>query len=705
MFGNLVEMSNMSYNSVFPKRKSHAGFVLSSLCAALLLAFALSANAVAQEGDSRALDTVVVTASGHEQNIADAPASISVITSEELEKRSYTDVVDAVKDIPGVFVTGGGSAQDISIRGQSAGYTLFLVDGRPLSAGRNVNTNGQDGGKQIGLPPLSMIERIEVVRGPMSSLYGSEAMGGVVNIITRKVGDGWRGQVDTEFTKSFNDISEDGRSLNLFAAGPLVPEVLGIRLNGVYTGFDESKFVGGDDNAESRPESRRRQGGAELVLTPNKDHTFGLSVQSARQETTHTPGKSIAVDGVESYYRYDKDVYALTHEGRFGDFMVSTYLQQDISEREQELTKKETVTTLNSQGTYVWGEHILTFGFQYKTEKFTNETNGLWTSNVPGAVKTADRWLGAIFTEADWQLTEKFTLTTGVRFDKDEFFGSHVSPRLYGVYRHTPQWTLKGGISTGYKQPTLAQATAGIGSTTGGSTAGVVPPLTHSRGLILGNPDLEPEKSTNFEFGAAYLSPDRNLDASLMLFHTNFKDKIQEQRDCQGDTADRNNQANWNCHFGGRDYWFLSSMQNVNEAVMQGAEVTLDYRIAPSLRLSSSYTLTRTEQKSGVFKGEPLNKQPRHMFNAMLDWQIDPRWSVWVQHYYRGRTSDFLNRTTTSEGTPGYSLFNMGMVYTLSDTARVKAGLYNVANKKITSDTYGVVLDGLRMTMGLTVDF
>ena len=151
--------------------------------------FPLLASAVALASASTAslaqtepveLGEIVVTAAGFEQNISDAPASISVISGEELAKKSYKSIVDAVNNIPGVYVTGGGGAQDISIRGMHDSYTLYLVDGRPVSAGRSVNTNGQDGGKQIALPPISMIERVEVIRGPMSSLYGSEAMGGVI---------------------------------------------------------------------------------------------------------------------------------------------------------------------------------------------------------------------------------------------------------------------------------------------------------------------------------------------------------------------------------------------------------------------------------------------------------------------------------------------------------------------------------------------
>lgn len=144
------------------------------------LALAISATfaggtALAQ--DAAELEPVVVTASGFEQVLSDAPASISVISGEELNKQSYSSIVDAVDNIPGVYVTGGGLSKDISIRGMDDSYTLYLIDGRPINDGRTVNTNGTDSGKQIGLPPISMIERVEVIRGPMSSLYGSQAMG------------------------------------------------------------------------------------------------------------------------------------------------------------------------------------------------------------------------------------------------------------------------------------------------------------------------------------------------------------------------------------------------------------------------------------------------------------------------------------------------------------------------------------------------
>lgn len=652
------------------------------------------------------LDEIVVTASGFEQNISDAPASISVIPFEELEKRSYTDITDAVNSIPGVYVNGGGNARDITIRGMTEGYTLYLVDGRPISAGRNINTNGQDGGKQIALPPVSAIERIEVIRGPMSSLYGSEAMGGVINIITRKNTQEWTGSVTTEYTKSLSDLNEDAQLVSLYGSGALVPGLVGLQVDGSWQGTDESHHIGGDDNAESTPDSDRRQGGAKLIFTPNDQNEIEVGYNRAELEYTHNPGVSIPeVDGrgnpnEASTYEYQKDVYLLAHRGTYGDFTLDSYLQRDESERVQDLEKREEITTLNSQGTTLLGRHIVTFGGQYKYEDLTDETNGLLGTGIPTATRSVDRWIAALFAEVEWSVLDDLNVTTGIRYNDDELFGGHWTPRVYANYHVTPEWTLKGGVSTGYKQPSLPEATEGFGRGTGGGGS----PAPHARALIIGNEDLEPETSVSYEAGFVFNSRATDLDASAMVFYTEFDDKIAEDRFCDPG-GDRNDPSTWQCAYQGNNYLFLSTRDNIDKASMQGVELSLDYGITPALTFSSSYTYTDSEQKSGEFEGEPLNKIPKHMANAGLDWQSTNRLNLWLDANYRGETTDYLSRTSMEDGTPDYTFVDVGMVYALNHNARVKAGLYNVADKEVTNDTYGVVLDGRRVNLGLTVDF
>ena len=178
-------------------------------------AFALSAGTLtfAQNADNDVvqLGNIVVSATGSEQLVEDAPASITVISREDLEKKSYGDVTDMLMDVPGVNITGGGSSSDISIRGMAPAYTMLLIDGRRQNT-RETRPNSDNSGIEQGwLPPLQAIERIEVIRGPMSSLYGSDAMGGVVNIITRKVPVEWTGSVRNELT-----LQEDSDSGNIY---------------------------------------------------------------------------------------------------------------------------------------------------------------------------------------------------------------------------------------------------------------------------------------------------------------------------------------------------------------------------------------------------------------------------------------------------------------------------------------------------------
>ena len=663
------------------------------------VALANAGTALAQS-EPVGLDEIVVTASGFEQNISDAPASISVIPGEELRKHSYTDITDAVRNIPGVYVNGGGNAKDVTIRGMSEAYTLYLVDGRPVSAGRNINTNGSDGGKQIALPPVSAIERIEVIRGPMSSLYGSDAMGGVINIITKKTTGQWSGSVTTEYTKSLSDLNEDAQLASAYVSGPVIPGLLGVKVNGAWQGTEESQYIGGDDNAESTPDSERRQGGATLFLKPDEHNEIEFGYTVAELDYTHNPGVSIAPGEAPSTYTYHKDVYTLAHRGTYGTFTLDSYLQRDESERVQDDEKREEITTFNTQGTYLLGRHIVTVGGQYRYEDLTDETNGLLDTDIPTATRNVDRWLAALFAEVEWSVLDDLNVTTGIRYNDDELFGGHWTPRLYANYHVTPEWTLKGGVSTGYKQPSLPEATEGFGRGTGGRGS----PAPHPRALIIGNDDLEPETSISYEAGFVFNSLAADLDASLMVFYTEFDDKIAEDRFCNPG-GDRDDPSTWQCAYQGNNYLFLSSRDNIDEASMQGLELSLDYGITPSLTFSSSYTFTDSEQKSGAFEGEPLNKIPKHMANAGLDWQSTSRLNLWAEANYRGETTDYLDRTSMADGTPDYTFVDAGMVYALNNSARVKAGLYNVADKEVTNDTYGVVLDGRRVNLGLTVDF
>ncbi|MCV2511061.1 ligand-gated channel protein [Leclercia pneumoniae] len=634
-------------------------------------------------------DTVVVTATGFEQKIQNAPASISVISKQQIEDKAYRDVTDALKDVPGVVVTGGGSSSDISIRGMSSQYTLFLVNGKRIST-RSTRPNSDNSGIEQGwLPPLESIERIEVIRGPMSSLYGSDAMGGVINVITKKVSNtkAWTGSLHGDATFQENNDSGDLFQTNAYASGPLIDGLLGAKVTGLLSRRAEDKIENGYN------EQKMRNGGITLNFTPDEKNDIDLDFARELQDRNSTPGMSKAVENcrgnvctpnTKSETRYEHTTWALTHSGYYDDFNSTSYIQQEETNN-PDRDMRSYNTTFNNQNQIFLGDHTLTLGGQYRYEKLRDEGNQLAAAD---GLSKLTRWSWALFAEDEWAMTESFTLTGGLRMDKDENYGTNWTPRGYGVWHLADQWTLKGGVSAGYRAPDLRQSSANWGQVTGGGRL---------EGIIVGNPDLKPEKSLSEEIALLWDNND-NLNAGVTLFNTDFKDKITEVRRC-------NSRTDPACTIGNQTYDFVSDRVNVDKANMRGVESTFGWKITRDVNWTANYTYTESEQKSGQFSGKPLNKMPKHMFNTTLDWQATEDVGLWSRLNFRGKTSEYLSRTSMSQGTPSYTQIDVGLRYNANKNLLVSAGVYNVLDKQIDYDTYDTVLDGRRYTVGMTYSF
>ncbi|MCK1966914.1 ligand-gated channel protein [Franconibacter sp. IITDAS19] len=634
-------------------------------------------------------DEMVVTATGFAQKIQNAPASISVISKQQIEDKAYRDVTDALRDVPGVVVTGGASSSDISIRGMSSQYTLFLVDGKRIST-RSTRPNSDNSGIEQGwLPPLESIERIEVIRGPMSSLYGSDAMGGVINVITKKVSNtkSWTGSVHGDATFQENRDSGDLYQTNAYASGPLIDGLLGVKVSGLFSRRQEDRIVNGYN------EQRMRNGAVTLNVTPDDKNDFDLDIARELQDRNSTPGMSTEAEvcrgatctpNEKSETRYEHTTYALTHHGYYDDFNSTSYIQQEISNN-PEREMKAWNTTFNTQNQIFLGDHTLTVGGQYRYEKLRDNGNQLEAAQ---GLSKLTRWSWALFSEDEWAMTDSFTLTAGLRMDKDENYGTNWTPRGYGVWHLNDQWTLKGGVSAGYKAPELRQSSASWGQVTGGGRLD---------GIIVGNPDLKPEKSLSEEIALLWDNGD-NLNAGVTLFNTDFKDKITEVRRC-------NSSADPACQIGNHRYDFVSDRVNVDKANMRGVESTFGWEMVKGLNLTANYTFTESEQKSGQFSGKPLNKMPKHMFNTTLDWQATPDVGFWSRLNLRGKSSEYLSRTAMAQGTPSYTQVDVGLRYHAAKDLLLTAGVYNVFDKQIDYATYDTILDGRRYTLGLTYNF
>ncbi|WNP29502.1 ligand-gated channel protein [Morganella morganii] len=654
---------------------------------------ALAAQVMAAQAANKEDVIMVTTASGFQQKIEDAAATISVVSREQLEDKAYRDVTDALKDVPGVVVTGGGSSSDISIRGMDPKYTMILVDGKRV-ASRETRPNSDNSGIEQGwLPPLTAIDRIEVVRGPMSSLYGSDAMGGVINIITRKAQGEWHASVRTDATITERKDSGNTGQGSFYAAGPLVDNLLSMKVNGQYSHRGEDNITNGFNR------QIMTSGGGTLTLTPDEQNSIDFDFKKDNQHRDSRWKKSSSATektkgDKSSFSKYEMTQYAITHDGNYDWGSMNSYVQRNETKNPgRNMEYYDTIA--RNQTVLPLGDHMLSLGGQYRFEELKDQGNKIDEGNK------LDRYSWALFAEDDWALTNDFTLTGGLRMDKDENFGTHWTPRVYGVWHLDESWTVKGGVSTGYRSPDLRQATASWGQGTGGRNYNAV---------IFGNPDLKPEKSVTEEISVMWNNQD-NLNMSLTVFNTDFKDKITEMQICNSIDDDNGNPTRpelpqCTTEDGRGEYYdFVSNRFNVDKANMRGVEAIMNWQIADSVDLMANYTFTDSEQKSGDFKGKPLNKMPKHMANATLNWAATQDIKTWSRINFRGKTSDYLSRTTMGKGTGSYATVDIGGSYQLNKDLNFVAGVYNVLDRRINNENYGATLDGRRYNIGLNYNF
>lgn len=315
-----------------------------SLLASAIALTCLGQTAIADEATLE-LDDLVVSAAGFEQKITEAPASISVISGEELQKKRVSSLAEALSEVEGVDVSGSvdkTGGMNISIRGMGSEYTLILIDGKRQNPAGNITPNNFVGTKSSFLPPVSAIERIEVIRGPMSTLYGSDAMGGVVNIITKKVGAQWGGSVSVDTTLQEHYEYGDTRSTNLYLSGPLVTDKLGLALRGRYQERDASDITYYEGSVEASPtmgwnpvESDIYNAGGRLTFTPTEDHDLSFDYDKTKQRYDSSEGQLGtlgASGGYDKDQRYNREQYLLSHTGRFAFGTLETSFTHNETE-------------------------------------------------------------------------------------------------------------------------------------------------------------------------------------------------------------------------------------------------------------------------------------------------------------------------------------------------------------------------------------
>lgn len=620
-------------------------------------------------------DQMVVTASSIEQNLKDAPASISVITREDLQKKPVQNLKDVLKDVPGVQITNeSDNRQGVSIRGLGSGYTLILVDGKRVNS-RNAVFRHND--FDLSWIPAESIERIEVVRGPMSSLYGSDALGGVVNIITRKVGTKWHGTLSADTTVQEHRDRGDSGNGNFFASGPLVDDLLGVKVYGALgkREKDQASSASGSTGQPRIEGYTSRNANVEFSLTPDEDQdiTFGYGMDRQDRDSD-TLDKN----------RIERENYSLGHNGRWG--LANTELRfygENIENKNAEtITSKN--NSLDGKVVIPLGDYnqFLTFGGEYRNDKLEDGVN-----MKNGGSTQANQY--ALFLEDEWRMFENLALTGGVRMDDHENYGVNWSPRAYLVYNATDTVTMKGGWASAFKAPSLLQLSPDWQSASCRGSCNVV-----------GSKDLKAETSESVEFGLYYAGQEGLLEdvtASATVFQNDIDDMITVIR-----TANRSLAPTYQ-NFAGFDASGNPIFQyyNVNKARIRGLETELGLPLTDQLNLKLNYTYNDARDLSNG-GNKPLSELPFHTSNATLDWKPLDAWSFYLSANYKGKS----RTVTDGNATPGgYTIWNTGGSYAVNKAVKIRAGVLNLTDKDLNRDDYSYNEDGRRYFAAVDYSF
>ena len=643
---------------------------------------------------------VVVTASGFEQRIEQAPASISLISGEEIRSQRAGSIAELLASVPGVDVgapVGKTGGMTINIRGMGSDYTLILIDGRRQNTAGSVTPNGFGETSTSFLPPVSAIERVEVVRGPVSTLYGSDAIGGVINIITRKVGDSWAGTASMNATLQGDDEFGNLYGGDLYANGPLIRDRLGLAIRGSYLTREDSALTYETVNGVQTPvggfgrsaaESEIWTAGGRLSLTPHPDHDLWLDLDVARQWYANSNaelGTNTTAGGYADALEFNRDQAVLAHDwvlpfGRLENTQswgrtetIGRIIPPGVPGAGGPRTLETESVILDTKFSSAWRNHTFTVGGQY------------WDATmVDGVAPQAFEFTqSALFAEDEWRFTDTLALTVGGRFDDHSTFGDQFSPRAYLVWNAADHWTVKGGVSRGFKTPRLEQLAPGIN---GFGQQGRLP--------LLGSPGLQPETSTATEIAVFYDNRD-DFRASLTLFDNQFEDKIASGTpvvNCAFGISAADYAAGNYPQSGCTDVGFFPNAPtfgqsvNIDQAVTRGAEIAARWRATEAWTISANYTWTDSEQKSGSSRGLPLTDTPAHMLNASLNWEASDRLSLWLRGEHRSERYRGQGAARNALGDyKAYELFHLGGAFQINDRVTLNAVVYNLLDEDFVS--------------------
>ena len=638
-------------------------------------------------------DVTVTTATKTEKNIDGVSASVIVITQKDIEKISASTLKDVFEKIPSINAQFGrfphpssASKASVSIRGAGANGTLILIDGKRLSG-------ETESPYELNRIPASMIERIEIVKGSMSTLYGSDAIGGVINIITKKVdknsstldvkygqnGHGEAKEKNVNFTTSgtkedikyklFGSIIDTSsysknKSYTQVATNPTTGAVLVANPQNNISGTNKVTF---SDDANVKNVGTR----IEKNLNDNVSLGFDLNYLDENREGTYIGSaafsgggliKNTPVNSEDNNRRFDvsSDLKYQINDDLSGQTKVYRSYYKKRNETtpinfagpvNTKFSANVTIDTIESNLTYVLNDsNIITTGLEFREE--TRDSSAINPIASSSDFITKKVQYKSLFIQDEIALTNSLNATMGARYDKISNADNKATIQVGLVQKLTENTNLRANYAQGYRAPDIAELYVVSPSYKDGKRFGsdvIFGPKTSAY-------ELKPEQSQTFEIALSNRMD--KLFSEIVLFNTKIDDKIEL------------------VSYGSGNAKYYTS-ENLDKVDIKGVELNLDYTLNDNADLNFNLTYLDTEDKS---TNKELIFTPDLSASLGFNYKILSNVATNLSLRYLGEQySDTQNTATTDD----YTLVDVGVKYDVNKTLTLYTGIDNIFDTKI----------------------
>ncbi|WP_198305199.1 TonB-dependent receptor plug domain-containing protein [Arcobacter vandammei] len=669
--------------------------------------------------DTKLDEITVTTATKTEKSIDGVSASVVVITKEDIEKVSATTLKDVLDKVPSINSQFGrfphASAKSkgaISIRGVGANGTLILLDGKRLSG-------ETESPYEMSRIPASMIDRIEIVKGSMSTLYGSDAIGGVINIITKKDIDSYQTTLDLKYGSNAY-IKARQKNVNFATMG----NVDGYKYK-IYTStIDTSSYkidksytqkvinpttgaviAGHPQNAKSGvlgvtygDESTVSSVGASLEKNITDNFSLGAEINYFQEDRKgQYLGSSQSTIGgmVQNTPVFSKDDNNRVDYSIFAKYNFNDDLSTNLRFYESYYKKRNETSPLNFAGpvskkfsanvkidniesvtTYALNDaNLLTFGLDYRKE--TRDSAAINPTPTSEEFIRKNVEYKSVYLQDEIEFTPSLNATIGARYDDISNADSKVTFQAGVVQKLGDNTRIRANYASGYRAPDIAELYV---------TAPLFKDGKRYGAEVINNfkttaYDLKPEKSDTFELALGNNFGDFNSE--LVLFKTIIKDKIESVVYNKTNASTR--------------YYTSENLDKVN---INGVELNLDYKFNNSFDAGFNLTYLDTEDKT---TNKELTYTPNLSMALNLNYKIIEPLSTNLNLRYIGRQYEDPDNIGNRNKIDGYTLVDLGLSYDINKNFTLYGGVDNIFNRKV--DTNVDVNVGTYYFTGLRAKF